>query len=205
MNDYSLIDKFKVLMNMIASSPLFLFCSMIGVCILILYIIQLKEDKKVNKWIYIGIWSALFVVLIINYNSVMINLLDNLFDAIFNALYFPNLVVYVVILAISNIVLIYSLISKKTDKKNKVINFFEALVIDILLFLIIDIVKTNNINVYDELTIYSNSNLLILLELTSAIFTSWILINLMLRAHKKLKKYDSSKYSNRPEIVFEDV
>ena len=205
MEDFSLIEKLGILMNIIVSSPLFLFCSMMGVAVLILYIISIKKEKKVNKWIFISIWIVLALVILVNYSQVLLNLIDNLFDEIFNALYFPNLTIYIIILGISNFSFFYSIFSKKMDKKEKVINFIEALIINMFLILIIDIVNTNNINVYDELTVYSNSNLLVLLELTSAIFTSWVLIILLFKAHEKLKKYDKSKVSDMPEIIFEEI
>lgn len=205
MKDYSLIEKLGKLMDIIATSPLFLFCTMAGVAILIFYIISIKKHKKVNKWIFIGAWAVLLVLVLINYNSVVLNLMDNLFDTIFNALYFPNLSIYIVILSISNISFFYSLISTKLDRKNRIVNFIEALIIDVLLVLIIDIVQRNKINVYEELTIYSNSELLVLLELTSAVFTSWILVKLFLTARKKLKKYDKKEYPKMQEIVFDEI
>lgn len=205
MKDYSLFEKFSKLMNIIATSPLFLFCTMAGVAILIFYIISIKKHKKVNKWIFIGAWAILLVLVLINYNSVVLNLIDNLFDTIFNALYFPDLSIYILILSISNISFFYSLFSTKLDRKNRIVNFIEALVIDILLVLIIDIVQKNNINVYEELTIYSNTDLLVLLELTSAVFTSWILVKLFLIARKKLKKYDKKEYPKMQEIVFDEI
>ena len=78
MNDISLVEKLKILMNIIVSSPLFLFCSMVSVALLILYIILIKKNKKINKWIFIIVWCILLLMLIINYNSVVLNLLDDL-------------------------------------------------------------------------------------------------------------------------------
>ena len=207
MEDYSLIDKFNMLMNIIVSNPLFLFCSMIGVFVLIFYIINIKQENKVNKWIFISIWIVLALILIIKYNKVMIGLLDNLFDSIFTALYFPDLATYIIVLIISNFSFVYSIFSKKISKKVRALNFVSALIINIFLILIIDIVNTNNINVYEELTVYSNSSLLILIQLTTAIFTSWILLVLLLNAYSKLKKYDKEKkeFPKMPEIVFEDI
>lgn len=205
MEDFSLIKKLNILMNLIISSPLFLFCFMMGIAILIFYIISIKKNKGINKWIFISVWVILFIILIINYRQVVFNLIDNLFDSIFTALYFPNLAVYIIILFISNFSFFYSIFSKRIDQSNKFINFITALLVDILLVLIIDIVSSNNINVYEELTVYSNSNLLVLLELTSAIFTSSILLNLLSSAHKKLKRYDKKEKSRMPEIIFEDV
>ena len=100
--------------------------------------------------------------------------------------------------------MLYSLFNKKQYKGNKIINFICALIIDLLLIFAIDIINTNNINVYNTLTMYTNSNLLVLLQLTSAIFVSWILLNLLVSAHRKLKKYDKKEYPAMPEIIFED-
>lgn len=204
MNDFSLVEKFKVLMNIILSSPLFLFCSMLGVALLIFFIICIKKEKKINKWIFISIWLLLILILIINYTDIFINIVDAFFDGIFMALYFPNITVYIVFLSIMNIMLIYSLINKRVNKGNKTINFICTLIDDFLLILIIDIISGNNINVYDSLNIYTNSNLLVLFQLTSAIFVSWILLNLLVSAHRKLKKYDKKEYPKMPEIIFED-
>ena len=203
MKDYSLIEKLKTLMNIIASSPLFLFCSMLGVAILILYMITIKKEKKVNKWIFIFIWIVLAIVIFSNYSSVVITLADNLFDDLFDALYFPDLTIYIIILLISNISFFNSLFNSRMERRDRIVNFTETLLVDILLILIIDIVKNNNINVYEKLTVYSNSNLLVLLELTSAVFTSWILVKLLISAHKKFKKYDNKDEEKPPEIVFE--
>lgn len=205
MNDFSLIEKLKILMGLIVSSPLFLFCFMIGIAVLILFIICLKKEKKVNKWIFISIWSILGIILIISYNSIVLGLIDKLFDALFMALYFPNSTVYITIIIITNFFFIYSLIKKNIPIKNKITNFITALVIDLFLILIIDILKTRGLNLYDELSIYKSSDLLVLLQLTSAVFTSWILINLLFKAHTKLKKYDKKEYPKMPEIVFEEL
>jgi len=205
MENFSLIKKLQILMNIIINSPLFLFCCMIGISLLIFYVLNIKKGKVVNKWIFIFAWIFLLNILIINYNSVMLNLIDNLFDEVFTALYFPNLTIYIIILFISNASFFYTIFNKKIDRKNKIINYIETLMINSFLVLIIDIVQKNNINVYEQLTIYSNSNLLVLLELTSAVFTSWILINLLLVSYKKLKKYDVDEFENLPEIVFDDL
>ena len=203
MDDLSLAQKTKVLTDMISSSPLFLFCSMLAIAVLIFFIICIKKNIKINKWIFIGVWILLALIVIIKYNSVVLGLIDNLFDSIFMALYFPNLTVYLVILAISNFFFIYSIFNRKLSKSHKIINIINAIVIDVFLIIIIDIVSQNNINVYDELTVFSNRDLLVMLELNSAIFTSWILLNLFFSAHKKLKKYDKKELPKMQEIVFD--
>lgn len=205
MEDISLIRKLSILMNIIASSPLFLFCFMVGISVLIFYIVNIKKSGNVNKFVFIAIWLCLALMLIINYNTTLFGILDNLFDAIFTALFFPNLTVYIIILLIINFTFFYSVFSKKIDQPNKVLNIIITLITNIFLLMIIDIVNSHNINVYEELTVYSNSTLLVLLELTMSVFVSWILVSLLLIAHKKLKRYDKKEYPEMPEIVFDDV
>ena len=77
---------------------------------------------------------------------------------------------------------------------------------DLILIFIIGIVTKYNINVYEELTVYTNSKLLVLLEINSALFTSWLLLNLFIQAYFKTKKYDERvEYSNTVEIKDESV
>lgn len=205
MNDFSLIEKLEILVNIIISSPLFLFCCMMGIAVLIFFIICVKKEKNVNKWIFISIWIVLGIILIINYNNVILNIIDNLFDSIFKALYFPSLSIYVAIVVLSNFSFFYTLSSKKIQQKNRIINFVNTLIINIFLVLIIDTVKANNINIYDQVNMYTNSNLLVLLELTSAVFVSWLLTGLLVSAHDKLKKYDKKELPAMPEIIFDDI
>lgn len=204
MESYSLMQKFTILMNMIASSPLFLFCSMVGISVLIFFLMNIKKNKNANKYIFLLIWLVLIVLLLINYSNIFFGMIDNVFDNIFYAIYFPNLTVYIVILCIINTSFFYSIFSKKIESSNKILNFICTLIINIILVAIVDIVNKNGINVYEPLTVYSNSNLLVLLEITTSIFISWILLTLLISAHRKLKKYDNSGLK-KPDIVFEDI
>lgn len=203
MNDFSLIDKILILINIIISSPAFIICFFAGIVLLALYIIFTILNKKINKWIVILVWSVSLILLVIIYRNVVVQLFDNLFNNIFMALYFPNLTVYLSIILISNFMFIYSIINKKITNSHRIVNIINAVIIDILMFFIIDIVSRNNINVYETLTVYSNSRLLVLLEITSAIFTTWLLVNLLISAYNKLKKYDKQEKKELPEIIFD--
>lgn len=205
MNDFSLIDKIKILMDTIVTSPFFLACLFVILFLLMFFILCFFLKKKVNKWVPIISWILLAIVLVVTHRSFFLDLIDNLFDNVFMAIYFPNLSVYIIILMISNGFFVYSLFSKRIKKQHKFLNITQCFIIDMLLILIIDTISKNNINIYDELTVYSNSTLLVLLELTTAIFISWILLNLLITAHFKLKKYDEIEYPEMPEIIFDEI
>lgn len=204
MNDVSLIEKVKALMSIIVSSPLFLFCFMMGIAVLILFIISIKKEKKINKWIFISIWIVLALIIIISYSSVVFKIIDGLFDALFMAIYFPNTTVYFITLFLSNFFFIFSLFRKNINKKFKIINFINALIVDLFLILIMDTVKINSIDIYDKISMYTNFDVMVLMQLNSSIFISWILISLLISAHDKLKKYDKKELPKMPEIVFDE-
>ena len=109
MNDFSLIEKLKILMNIILSSPLFFICSLALVTLIIFYIVCIKMNKKINRWIFFSIWALLLLILIINYNAIIFELIDNVFDSLFMAIYFPDFSIYILMLVISNFVFIYSI------------------------------------------------------------------------------------------------
>lgn len=205
MDDFSLMQKLEILMKIIGSSPLFLFCFMLLIVILIFYIINIKKNIKISKWIFIGLWIILLLVLIIKYNNTMFELLDELFNYIFKFLYFPDFPIYIIVLIISNIFFIISIFNRKIQNSYKILNSTSTIILDSILVLVIDIVSRNNIDIYNSISIYTNSNLLVLLELSVAIFVSWILINLLITAHNKLKKYDKKEYPKMQEIIFEDI
>ena len=203
MNDFSFIDKIKMLLQLISSSYLFLICMILGILVLTILIICTILNKKINKWVFIVVSIVVGILLLINYGDILIKSLDVILDSIFMALYFPNLPVYMSVILISNVVFITSIFNKKQTKSRKITNTVNAIFLDFLLILIIEVVRKNNINIYEEISLYTNSNLLVLLELSMGIFTSWILVSLFISAHKKLKKYYKTEYPEMPEIIFE--
>lgn len=203
MNDFSLIEKINILMKLISSSSLFLVFSMIGISILIFFIICIARNKKINKWILLGTFLFIGVLILINYSGVIFNILDAIIDSVFKALYFPNLPIYTSILLISNICFIISIVSKKQTKLIKIIDLISSTILDFIFILIINVVSKYNINIYEEINLYTNSTLLVLLELSTGIFVSWILARLFQSAHSKLKKYDKKEYPEMQEIIFD--
>ena len=203
MNDFSLVDKLKILMNVILSSPLFLIIVIGATIMLVFFAVTVVSNIKINKYVFIGVWVLFGLIILIKYNKIFIELIDNFFNFIFSALYFPGVAEYIILLIISNFFFAYSIFTKKILKYHKIINITTTLMIDALLIIIMDIVNTNNINIYDKVTIFSNSNLLVLLELSTAIFTSWLLLNILISAKHKLKKLDKKETPEMPEIIFD--
>lgn len=201
MNDFTLVEKLKILMDVIMSSPLFLILIICAVIIAIFLIFKLSLDKKSNRIAFISCWVIILITIFIKYINIFFELIDNMFNMIFEALYFPSVSVYLIMLIVSNFFLIYSVISRKVDMKHKILNIVCAIIIDTFLIFIMEIVNQNNISVYDKVLLYSNGKLLVLLQLTTSIFTAWLLLNLLISAHNKLKKLDKEEI---PELIFDE-
>ena len=202
MEDVSFVDKLNIVSDIILSSPLFLISILLIEIALIIYLLLKKGKLKIKKWMVISIWSVLALIIIIIYHKVFLNLMDNFINYVFTALYFPNLAVYITVILVSNVFYFISVFNKKIDRKYNIINITNALLLDILMIFIIDIVNKNNIDIYEKVTVFSNSKLLVLLELSTGIFTSWILLNIFISLKEKLKKYDKAEYPDMPEIIF---
>lgn len=203
MNDFSLIEKIEILMKLISSSSLFLIFSIIGIVLLILLILLIILNKKINKYILIAICVVASLLLLVNYGSILIKMIDVIIDYIFMALYFPSLPVYISVVLISNISFIISISIKRTTKIQKITNAINFALLDFIFVLLISFVNKYNINIYEEINLFTNPTLLALLELSTGIFVSWILVNLFISAHNKLKKYDKKEYPDIPEIIFD--
>jgi hypothetical protein len=173
---YSIIEKFNVLLTIIKSSPFFLTCFIVGIFLLSFVILDFKTTKKVrNKFMLLSLILTIGFI-IYKYYNYLITLSDNLVEEIFMAIYFPNLAVYTIVIVSTNICLFVSLLKKKLQNEYKVANIFSTILLDFLFILILETIIKNKIDVYETLTVYSNKELLILIELSTAIYTAWLLV-----------------------------
>ena len=95
------------------------------------------------------------------------------------------------LLIIVNIGFIYTLI-KNIHKSYKILTGIISIILDLLFIIIINIILENKIDITSEITLYTNSNLLVLLELSTALFVSWLLLIIFISAYLKLKVLDNN-------------
>ena len=119
------------------------------------------------------------------------------------ALYFPNLAVYSIIILITNIRLFSSLINKKTKNSYKVANIFSCVLINFLFILILETIIKNKIDVYETLTVYSNKELLILLELSTCVFLAWLFVVMFLNLVNMTVKKEKVEEKVKENILYE--
>lgn len=176
----SLFEKIKSLVDLVSSSYFFMFVLLVFILMSVYLFNTIKKDEIKTKKIYVFAYSIIMFVTIAIYNSQIFDLFDYLMNNIFIILCFPNLASYILMIIILNIVMIKTVFSKNIKVYIKLINIISYSSIHFILILILDIINKNNINVYEQTSLYSNQELLNLVSLSVILFIVWLIINTIL-------------------------
>lgn len=160
----------------------------LGFISLIFLVLSFKKKNKVIKGFYI-----LFSIIILSY----IFKKNNLINYIINFIYNPNILFFLIILGIINILLITMLFKKKDYIKNITLLFLS---LDLYYnYLIIKYLINNNISVFNKFYNIDYLDLINYIEFNFKLFVAWIII---LRISKLIKNIIS--YSHKEEVIIEN-
>ena len=196
MSKLSLLDKLKVLSDVTSSSGLFIVAIVILITLAALLITTNTKTKKISRFVCIAIYGAIIIVSILFYREELFELFDYMMNNFFIAIYFPNLAIYFAAIVTTNIILWISIFNRKITKWIRTINTIIFCFIHYLLILIINIITTNKLDVFDQTSIYENQEALALIELSSTIFVVWILFLII---YKIIRIYQDNQEINPKE------
>ena len=202
MVEYTLLEKIKTLFDLITSSPLFLIL-LSGIILMIIDMLFISNKDKKTQKIYL-IVSILLIILILNlyFNSIL-SILDTISKNIVTIIYFPTILQYIIMLIISIVILLVSIFNKRINKIIKRINIFVLILNTFLFFLILDQINNNNVDLSNKISIYSNSHLMILLELSILIFVIWIIsliLYLIIKNFKIKTIEETNMFYEKPKL-----
>lgn len=189
---------------------------------IILFLIFLFSRKKISKKVCF-IFSFISTLLLIGY--VILNNLtvlgkvgDSIMDDFFTNIYFPSTYFYLFVLIFMNIAIVGSLINIRHKSSYKTINGIFLIIIDFLFALILELISVNKVDIFKKVSLFSNKNLIILLELSVIVFVFWLLSlavvylssvlseRILLKREKKELASDTLKNTaNVSNLVLEDV
>ena len=172
----SLMEQIEMFLSMVRNSNEAKYIIPIIILISILLIIGSIMKKKVIKVIYMFIYIAIIGIISYMFHEPLLKMFDYLIENIVNNILFPNVITYVVMLLITNIIVIKSILSNKTNSLTKSVNIINFSLINLLLFFIVKTIFDNNIDIYEKLNVYTNQDLLVLIELSMILFVIWIFI-----------------------------
>ena len=171
MQRLTLAKVFEELVALISSDVIYALLFFIFLLLALYFMFSKKINKKEKRVIQI-IFIIVLACLIFNYSTSFLSFLDYMMNKIFLVIYFPNLATYVVMVLIATGIFFSSLFSQKMNLIIRNINIGVYTLILYFLFLLGRVVTEQNIDVYSDLAIYQNEEMLVLIEITM------ILINL---------------------------
>lgn len=174
MVEYSLLDKIKTVFNLVVDSPLFLIL-LLGIILMIVDILLISKKDRKTKIIYTIISFILIIFFMNSYLESLLKIFDTIIKNVVAIIYFPTVLEYVLMLIISIIILIVSIFSKRMNKIIKRINAFVLITNSFIFFLILDEIASSEVDLTNKISIYTNSSLMMLLELSLTIFIVWII------------------------------
>lgn len=174
MSYLSIVEKFKILFDMILDVKfIFIFLGVLVIATF-LYLIKKIDNRKYIMIITLSLLLILGIDIVINYKE-LAEVFDNFMTIFFSNIYFPSVYVYVGTLLIVAIAFITSMFNKMLNKVYKIINGITFVMNNILLVIILNIIAKNKIDVFTPNELYTNINLVAVLEISIGLFVLWVL------------------------------
>lgn len=174
MSYLSIAEKFKILFDMILDFKfIFIFLGVLVIATF-LYLIKKIDNRKYIMIITLSLLLILGIDIVINYKE-LAEVFDNFMTIFFSNIYFPSVYVYVGTLLIVAIAFITSMFNKMLNKVYKIINGITFVMNNILLTIILNIIAKNKIDVFTPNELYTNINLVAVLEISIGLFVLWVL------------------------------
>ena len=188
MNQLTFFDKIQVLFQLLFSSPIIIGIFAFSMILMIMLFFYSRLNKKIIKYVFIGLYIIIIGFAIIKYGSYFLTSLDSFVTLFMANIYFPIIPVYIVIMLISFIIMIITLSSKKKSRVVKIINTVFFTLIQMLFAVFIYIVESNDIDLSSNTGLYTNDQTMTLLELGMGLFFIWMIILLVIFYLKKADK-----------------
>lgn len=194
MNYMNIIEKLQMFMNLITNSQL-----LMGTIVLISLVILLFINKQINKKklfrVVLLINIGAFLILLFSYTDQLVNIYNEIINKVFVNIYFPSVEVYLFILLFMFVTLIISICNFKMKKSYKTINIISFFIIFYLFLMITYIVVTNNIDIFNAESIYTNKDAVAILELSTIIYVLWIIVTLITSISNTIYEYIKVKHT----------
>lgn len=198
----NILGKISVLFTLIKSSYIYLiFLGILLVLTLVLFI-KKKNKSKVVVLMLISYLILLTLTIINNYQELS-KVFDSIATHLFTDIYFPSTQVYLFTLTVVDIIALTSMLNKKAETNYKVANMTCFFTTKFLMVLILDIISKNKIDIFSKKSMFTNNNLVILLEISISVFIIWLLSLIVLyitnKAASKITEHQEEKtYTEAP-------
>lgn len=190
--DLNIIDKITLFFKLNFNSFLAIEELLIFIIILSFLLINLKyKNNKVKIFIP---FLLLFIVslAIFLYGSSILYVLEEIVKGIIYAIYFPNIIFYIITVIISFSLMIYTILSNKLTNKEKIINYLLCGIHLYLFILFITNCLELNVSLVRPSKIYKHDELYVLVQSCQLVFV----VNVIYQGVKQLVRKLKNKSKN---------
>ena len=175
MSKLSFTEKLGVLFKTSMNSKLPLIFLIILIIVGIFLFKTNKKNEKTSKIIYSVITISVLLFVIVIYHESIGKMITYMMNNFFIVAFFPNLAIYMAALIATNIIVWVSIFSYKSSKQIKLLNITIYIIINYLFALILSTVKTSNLDIFSQTSVYANETASALISLSSTVFIIWII------------------------------
>ena len=169
----SFFEKLGILFNSLVDFKIILLFMVLIIGFTVLYMIKRIDGKFYAKSVVLSLLLLFFTSLIVN-EKALIDVFDNFMTLFFKNLYFPSVYVYLGMGGILLIATVITTFSNSIKKVYKVINASALILSSLLFILILNIVAVNKIDLFAIDSLYTNTQLLVALEVSMGLFLTWV-------------------------------
>lgn len=195
--DLNIIDKITLFFKLNFNSFLAIEELLIFILILSFLIINLKyKNNKVKIFIP---FLLLFIVSLAMflYGSSILYVLEEIVKGIIYAIYFPNIIFYMITVIISFSIMIYTILSNKLTNKEKIINYLLCGIHLYLFILFITNCLDLNVSLVRPSRIYKHDELYVLVQSCQLVFVVNIIYQSVKMLVRKLKNKSKNDIMDR--------
>ena len=197
MTRMSLGEKIGVFFDVISKNQLSILVLILLVGLAYLFITTNKKNSNSTKKIYIIVYTVLIVFMLVAFSTHILKFLDYMMNNFFITVYFPNLAIYFAAIIVSNVIAFISVFNFDINRMIRNINITVYTIISFIFILLVGVVSDKNLNIYSQKSIYTNNSALVLIQLTSAIFISWIIF---LTIYYLIRRYQEKNNPKKKEV-----
>ena len=207
----SIFEKIQCVGEIINGSIIYpIFLGIFALLVILLFINKIK-NRKVIILMAISYMTLLIITVGINFDTLS-DVFDSIATNIFTNIYFPSTHIYLFTLLLIDVITAGSFLNIKCDKAYRISNGICFFVNNFIMVLILDVVSKNDIDLFSKESLFSNIDLVMLLELSIGIFIVWLLSILVIYVTDKVsdrivynKKEGTDPVKNYNTLVADNI
>lgn len=203
--DYmNIIEKLQIFMNLITNSELLMGTIVLIALSILLFLNKQIDNKKLFRVVLLINIGAFLIMLFLN-SEQLITIYNSIIDKIFMNFYFPSVEVYLFILLFMFVVLFVSIFNIKMKKSYKITNIIAFFSFFYLFLMLVNIIVTNNLNIFDINSIYTNKEAVAILELSTLVYALWLITLLIISISNTVCAYILNKKKKVKQNVGDSI